>query len=579
MFGKYKKEILLDFTAFFIFFLLGVIITFPLLFHLGDIATGIGDELVIAWTQNWVIHSLLTNPFSLFQANVYFPYQNTLAYSDLHVTSSVLALIPFMLIGQPISVINFTLFSSLILLGFSLYLLSFYLTKNFGASLFTGVLVIFSPAVLDKTIHLQILAIQWVPLAILFFFIFLDKKKSRYFVISLLFFLLQTYNSFMPGYFILFSYAIIFFYRWFYERKQIIKIITKKNVLLLISFFLLLLPIVLPYYNISKEFNYTRDIRDAVHFALQPEDLFYTTRVSRLYPFLNNLSFNQQAQNGEFKPGYLGVVFTFLVILVLWRFVKNFKKNGFIFNAFVSIGLLGFILSLGPVLHLGRQTVHIPFPIPLPYTLFYYLMPGFQGFRNSARWEMLFIIAMAVAICLVLNEFFKKYSVKKKVIIYCILILGCVAEFNFPMEFKPIPQVKDFPEVNHWLVTTPPDAKIIYLPIYNWNMPQVQNELWREYYSTLHYRKMVNGYTGFSPPPWQNLITLLYKKIPNSESVTVLKDMKIDYIIVNKKEYDTLFMQKSSSVDGATVIKSFNNNATLKYVKRFDETYVFEIIK
>src|SRR5437764_143085 len=111
---KYKYHILI----FIIFTFFGIFITFPLIFHMDKLATGVGDEFVIAWTHNWVIHALTTNPLTIFEANLYFPYHNTLAYSDLYLTSSVLFMLPFMLIGQPIGINNLTLISSFILLGF-----------------------------------------------------------------------------------------------------------------------------------------------------------------------------------------------------------------------------------------------------------------------------------------------------------------------------------------------------------------------------------------------------------------------------------------------------------------------------
>src|SRR3990167_9387968 len=168
-----KRQLVYGISSFLIFLIASVYITFPLVFHLGDLVTGLGDELVIAWIQNWVIHSLTTNPFSLFEANIYYPYHNSLAFSDLFLTSSILSLIPLKIIGEPIATVNFTLISSLVMLGFFTYLLIYYLTKDFCISVLGGMLIIFSPAVLDKVVHLQILSIQWVPLSILFFIIFI----------------------------------------------------------------------------------------------------------------------------------------------------------------------------------------------------------------------------------------------------------------------------------------------------------------------------------------------------------------------------------------------------------------------
>ena len=567
-------------AAFFIFCLATLYITFPLLSHLGEYTTGLGDELVIAWIQNWVIHAVTSgNLFSIFNANLYYPFQNSLAFSDTFFTSSIISLIPRVIVGEPIVVNNVTLILSLTFLGFALYLLAYYITRSFPPSLLAGILVIFSPAVLSNTTHLQMLAIVGVPLSILFFLLFINKQKSLYLLISLTFFLLQVYNSFLPGYFIVISCLIIFIVFWFQNRKKARKIISKNNILLTALASLLLLPIVIPYYQVSKEFNYVRDIRDAIHFAIQPEDLLYPGSTSRLEPFLlNAVPTNKYSQNNEFKPGYLGFVFSFLSIVTLIYILKNRKKNDSNIIMFSIIAATGFVLSLGPFLHLFRQTIHEPFPIPLPYILFYYLAPGFQGFRNSARWEMLFILAFAIVIAIVLQKMLKKYSHRTRVLIYCVLIIGAVAEFNFPIHTNKVPHVKDFPKVYSWLNTTPQDTAIIEMPIYNWGMwPYTQQELWREYYGTVHFRKTVNGYTGFSPPPWQDLVNKLYKEFPEKDTVKVIKNLKIDYIIVDKTQYNKLYKAKESKLDGEHIVQILKKNTLLEFVEQFNNQAVFKV--
>jgi len=166
----------------FIFFLIsGLYITYPLIFHLTNMLPGLGDELLIAWIMNWNIHSFQGDISSIFNANIFHPYTNSLAFSDTFFTSSLLSFIPVKLLGEPIVAFNITLIFSLIFLGMSVYLLTFYLTKNFLPSLISGLLVVFSPAVLDKTTHLQVLTIFFVPLSILCFLKFLDNKKTLYF--------------------------------------------------------------------------------------------------------------------------------------------------------------------------------------------------------------------------------------------------------------------------------------------------------------------------------------------------------------------------------------------------------------
>lgn len=578
MFHKYSSSI-----AFVFFLLLAAAITYPLLFHLGDRSVGLGDELVITWIMQWVIHALMNgNIASFFQANIYYPFADSLAYSDLHVVSSVIGVIPYFFIHQPIVVFNVALIVSLGLLGWSVYYLSYYLTKQYLLAIFSGVLVILSPAVLDKMTHIQILAIQWVPLAILFFLKFIDTAKQKYLFISLCFFLLQTYNSFLPGYFILFFYLISLICFFFWKRKKVWKLINWQNSALTISFVLLLLPIVLPYYHVSKAFQYTRDIRDSIHFALQPEDLLYASDHSRLAPFFNQLPFNRQSQNDEFKPGYLGLLFSVLVVLTFMYWIKQ-KKKDHMLTLFTVIGLTGLVTSLGPVLHLGRQTIHHPFPVPLPYLLFYYLLPGFQGFRNSARWEMLFIVCIAISIAIVLTKLLKNYSHKEQLVIMSFLFFGVIAEFEFPIHVQKVPQVNEFPPVYQWITTIPKDAAIIELPIYNWNTtPYVQHEFFREYYSTIHFRKMVNGYSGFSPQPWQDLVKTLLTDFPSQKTIKELNELPVDYVIVHKNEYDQMNKHKviindTLIKDGETVISFMKASNHFTLIKQFGEDYVFKV--
>jgi hypothetical protein len=572
------------FCAFVLFSLGACYITLPILTHLGDTTTGLGDELVVAWIQNWVIHAISTgNILSIFNANLYYPYQNSLAFSDTFFTSSIIALIPRLAIGQPIVANNVTLISSLIMLGFSIYVLSYYLTKDFLASLLSGLLVLFSPAFLSNVYQLQMIAIVGLPIATLFFMVFLNTNKSRYLGLSLIAFLLQFYNSFLPAYFILVSYIIILIFYWFNKRKQTRKIFTKKNLLFIFSAIVLLIPIIQPYYQVSKEFHYVRDVRDAIHFAIQPEDLLYPGPATRLQPFfMDTIPTNKFSQNGEFKPGYLGLIFSLLFVVVIIYIFKNRKKSNFELMIFSSIGLLGLLLSLGPFLHIFRQTVHKPFPIPLPYLLFYYIAPGFQGFRNSARWEILFILAFAVVIGIVLSMMLRKYSQRSKVIIYLLLIVGIVSEFNFPLHTDKVPQVENFPKVYNWLETTPRDAALVELPAYNWGWwPYTQHELWREYYHTEDFRKTVNGYTGFSPPPWQKMIAELNAQFPLESSTRQLKSMGIDYIIVHKDEYDACgkvaICGTPPKTNGIKIIQESKKNKNLLLVKQFDNVYIFKL--
>src|SRR5258706_712838 len=577
-----NKNFLRTTLSFCIFLFLGIYITYPLIFHIGEYSN---SEIVITWIQNWVVHSIFTNPLGLFDTNVYYPFHNTLAYSDTFLSSSILVLPIYFLIREPLVLSNTTFITSLILLGFSIYILSYYITKNFWISILSGILINFSPYVLDKRIHIQILAVEGVPFAIFFFLKFLDSSKYKYLVLSLIFFLLQTYNSFMPGYFILFSYIIIYFFYFHFKNNLAKKMISKKNILTIVISFLLPIPIIIPYLQVSKEFAYVRDIRETIHFALQPEDLYVPNEYTRLQmplSILQNLA--KYPANAEIKSGYIGFVFSLLSLLSFFYIFKINKKKNFLFIAFISVALLGFILSFGPFLHFERKTIHHPFPIPLPYLLFYYLAPGFQGFRNSARFEILFIVSEATVISIMLNKLLNKKAIKIKYFIIILLIIGVIAEYQFPMNFRSLPTKEHFPQVYSWISkNTSSNPVIIELPIYNWDInPFGDNrEVLREYYSTIHFRKMVNGGSGFSPPPWQTLVISLYKSFPSKTSLNTIKKLGVKYMIVHLDEFNIIHKTNFIShdyllPDGENVMSELSVNPSINLVKRLGNDYVYE---
>ncbi len=564
-----------------IFLLCAIFITYPLIFHLGDLAVDLGDSYLVSFIMNWVNHAIFSNPLDLFNAPIYFPYINSLAFSEPFISSSILSLIPLKLIGEPMVAVNFTLITSIFMVGYFTFLLSFYITKNFLASLISGLLLIFSPVFLDKQVHLQILSIQWVPLSILFFLKFVNESKAKFLCISLLIFILQIYNSFLPAYFLIFFYVIYITATFFYKRPVFKKIFVKRNIILFILTFLIIIPLLIPYFQNVRNYDTTRDIKDSIHFALQPEDLIYSNQQTRLQPILISISnLKTYTRYDEIKYGYIGLAFSILGVLSLIFAIKKIKDKNLLQQSFLLTGLLGLILSFGPALHFNRQTIHSPFPIILPYALFYYIIPGFNGLRNSERFEVMFIFCLAILIGIFLDRVFKKIDNRKRVISYAFIIALIVLEFNFPQNFYPILQRKDFPKVYSYLNTTPKDSAYITMPIYNWNSPDSQIELQREYYSTQSFRKAVNGYSGFSPASWQEDVLYLFNNFPKSESVSKIKKMGVNYIVVNKEEYDSLFSNKFYSFgNGEKVLSVLETNSDLELIEQIDNTYVYSFKK
>ncbi|HXV98910.1 MAG TPA: hypothetical protein VEC93_10860, partial [Anaerolineae bacterium] len=108
-----------------IYILLTLILTHPLIFNLTTaVPNDIGDPLLNTWILAWNSHALLTDPLNLFNANIFYPLPNTLAYSE-HLFSSALLALPLQLISaEPIAAYNISLLITFPLAAFGMYLLA-----------------------------------------------------------------------------------------------------------------------------------------------------------------------------------------------------------------------------------------------------------------------------------------------------------------------------------------------------------------------------------------------------------------------------------------------------------------------
>ena len=80
-----------------------VIMTWPLvtgLNRLGRTANS-GDARVSVWNVAWVAHALLTDPGDLFDANIFHPHRNTLAFSEANLAAGVIGLPAWWLTRNP----------------------------------------------------------------------------------------------------------------------------------------------------------------------------------------------------------------------------------------------------------------------------------------------------------------------------------------------------------------------------------------------------------------------------------------------------------------------------------------------
>jgi hypothetical protein len=155
--------------------LLSVALTWPLAPGLGrDIPKDLADPLLNTWIVAWGAEHVvrfLSGDLSAFagfwNANIFHPAPLTLTCSEHLFAQAVQAAPVYALTGNAILCYNLLFLSSFVLSGLALFLLVRDLTGDSVAAFAGGVFFAFAPFRFEHGAHLQLLSLQWLPLALL----------------------------------------------------------------------------------------------------------------------------------------------------------------------------------------------------------------------------------------------------------------------------------------------------------------------------------------------------------------------------------------------------------------------------
>lgn len=396
------------------------------------------DGVLIIW---------IMNQQRLFEGTNFYPYHNTLAYSDRFLLSELSTRLPVLLTYNPAVAFGFAMIFGQVLTMVLIYQWWSYLFKSPTSAAIAAIAFGLSQIRFEYQVHLQMWSMQYWLLGLL-----LIWRKPTKINIYLGFILLglQFWESPLPVYFAI-TVLLLMPQRW-----------TKHHLVGLVLMGLIIFPMAKAYLGVSREFHFERDIREAAHNAISIDDLW-----------------------GHFASFGLYILAAFALLL-------RPKKVNWLWG----ILIISLLLAFGPALKWQGKTIKVfHLPIPMPYAPAYYLVPGFGGLRTPSRWLFLTAFAMSGIIAAGLA----KHRFSKIDILACLAI--AILEGTLVTHVKDIPSPANYPAVYQWLESQP--GKIVLeLPAYTW--PHEATETYRMLYNLEDNKTLVNGYSGFTPPlPYQ----------------------------------------------------------------------------
>ncbi|HYD35356.1 MAG TPA: hypothetical protein VD999_04775 [Vitreimonas sp.] len=490
-------------------FVLSLVFLWPVMSNFSTHLTSQDDGLFIVWLLHWVSTSL-TAGRSIFDAPIFYPYQQTLAYSQPFLSTALLSIPVLPFIPNLIALHNWHLFWGAIAVFGSMYLLIKNTTDSALAAILAAVIFTFSSYHFHYVVHLHMFLVAGLPLSVYCLQRWLSTQKLGFLIGCLLSFWYQVFNDPMTGFFVVVACLAVI------ANHHSLKIITAQLKNVLLCLLVCLLPVLLfyhTYWQVSQEFEYTRTIRDAAHFA-HSLNIFVTTEFVLIVGVILGLYFTSSTAT--------------------WRLHRKALLPALI------ITIVGAVLMLGPALKLNHQTIKFfSLPIPLPYAVLYYLVPGFQAFRATSRWILVMGFGLAWLAGVLTNTSQLRPHFK----------LGIILGLGTYFWFTQVPNLELFaistaaPAIYAHLPTE--KSVVAEFPVLIWRMmPYSSWENERLLYQTTHQQRLFNGTSGFTPPARESDVLWLWRTFPQPDSITYLQQLGVSHIIVHYHQYQTLTAAK-----------------------------------
>lgn len=476
------------------------------------------DVSYCTWALRWDCHQLRSDPVHLFDANIMYPLSDTLAYSE-HLLGIALLIFPLDLLhGDAIANYNVAILAALAIGMTGVALLVQELGGSLAAGLVAGALATFIPGRLAFLAAVQQLSTEWMPFALLFLHrIFVTGRWSAGLGFATFFCLTALTSAYYFYYFgVLVALYVVFHVL---ARRPAARRAYRVLVAAAVGAVLVLLPTFVPYARARDVFVLGRRPSEAVYFSALGENF--------LGALLDPRSFitHRYVEGHVFVP-CLGYGTIFLLGAALAFAARRRGAHRAAVGLYLAVGVSVAAVSLGPVMRMsffGRG-------IPGPYAVLGWVLPGFAALRTPARMQQCAFVALAVAAGLGADTLLRGSSSRLLrafggILVLAVLVADC---WRPSLYVIPAAGAAPVPEVYRWLATAP-DGPMVELPL---GVPD-RDALYMVY-STYHWKRMVNGYSGFSPAGTSLRVALF--GFPDPRSLRLLHRLGVRYVLVHPRK-------------------------------------------
>jgi hypothetical protein len=499
---------------------LTAVMTWPQVAHMRDGVHDPGDPLMVTWVLAWVAHQLPRAPAHLFDANIFYPERNTLAYSETLVVPGAAAA-PLQWAGvHPLIVYNLVFLSGFALSGVGVALLVRRLTGNAAAGIVAGLVFAFPPYRIDHYAHLQLQQTQFVPLALWAFHRLLDTGRVRDGVllgacVAAQMLSCMYYGLFLVPYMGVVCGTLLIAARSM-PRRRLIALAAAAAVAAVA-----MIPAGRAYLG-ARAVVGERGRQEVADGSARLRNYLAPPEVNAVYGAIFNRFTDPERR---LFPGFAAIA---LAIVGLWppRGLRGYSVRlayalGLLFAFDVSLGFNGLVYRALYDHFLPFRALRIPARMGIMVSFSLAVLGGFGAARlaGSMRTPRAARLALAAVGAIILIEYASK---------------------PLPLWRPPLAPPAVYAAIERDRGDSP-TAVLFEFPTGHMEDPEYL------YYSVFHWQFLVNGYSGFSPPSYQRVVRGV-ASFPDGASFDVIKSHGARYLVVHGEwlygaRYETLIPQ------------------------------------
>ena len=475
-----------------------VAMTWPYAARLATDVPASPDSFLQIWIARWVQHALVTDPLRLYDANAFYPLEHALAFSDANIPSALLMAPVYLLTGHAVLAYNLLVLGSFVLAAGGMYALVGRLSGNRAAGFLAGLAYAFLPYRFAQLTHFHQLGHAWTPWVLLALLALLREAKDRErrtwraaLALGLLLAvqaLTSVYLAFQIALAVGLALAVALSAdRRLRTRRCLGRLAVAGGLALL-----LVVPLSLPYLRVREQYGFERSLREASfqHWSAVPSSYRATPPQNRAWGWLRP----EHGEEDILFPGGLALLGAALG-LAGWRR----RPAPTLYLVLLADG--AFLLSLGPL-----WQGHAGGTLSLPYRLLFDHVPFFTAMRVPARFGVL--VDFAIVALAGLGAARAWAGLRRRLpagrarpvgaALTAGLALLLLAELaSIPVDLERVER-GDEAAPHRWLAGQPDRGAVMEFPTSRHDFLSAARAM---YWSTLHWKPLVQGYAGPSPHP------------------------------------------------------------------------------